>query len=737
MRDDLIGKQLGGYEIIARLGQGGMASVYRARQTSMNRTVALKILPRHLLRDEMYLQRFEREVKIVAQLEHRNIVPVHDYGEHDGQPYIAMRYMPAGSVDDLLAKGPIDPETMLKIIQQIAPALDYAHGKSVLHRDLKPSNILMDDDGGAYITDFGIARILGADTDGATLTTQGVVGTPSYMSPEQAQGQSLDGRSDLYSLGVMLFEMATGRRPFENETPYGIAVMQVTAQPPIPRSLNPKISGAMEQVILKAMKKRKENRYQTAAQFAEALRLAVEEPGSSLHDTQPRPLPVKQALEMTQPSTNANQYVNDQTVPHTAPQPEPPPIMPPPPAYTPVPHSQSQSSVSGLHLRARVRKRRKQGNFWVSIIIGAIIGCGLLTGIAALGLMVISNLLDNSSPITGSVPTLDPTSEAGRQALFSGPGITDDSGTPPVFTNVTPIPSRTPVPQADEAIAPVGVRPTATFPPDFVGQSSTIVYFADRDGSYDIYQYNLRSGVETRLTNSSATNSYPRISPNGARMVFQSDRSGVFDIYVMTLSTRQVNRLTDNGVRDRLPAWSSDGEWIIFSSDTRGDGTYDLYRVRADGSEPPELVYSDGNRNSHARFSRDGRSLVFTTGEPGDARTWEIVRLELSSGEMTYLTDNDVRDSSPSFSPDDEQILYVTAGDGGAAIAVMSADGTGSTIIYDGPGFEWGMSYSDDGAFIIFNEEIGGVGRLYIMRADGTGLREIENEGGFYPSWIP
>jgi serine/threonine-protein kinase len=238
MADDLIGRKIGGYEIVELIGHGGMATVYRARQISMNRIVAVKVLPRQFLNDDTYMQRFIREVKIVAELEHRNIVPVHDYGEADGQPYIVMRYMSGGSVDDLLREGALDLSDIVSITEQIAPALDYAHGKGVLHRDLKPSNILMDDGGGAYLTDFGIARLIG-DVSNVTLTTQGVVGTPSYMSPEQAQGQPLDHRSDLYSLGVMLFEMATGQRPFESDTPYGIAVLQVTATPPSPRSLNP------------------------------------------------------------------------------------------------------------------------------------------------------------------------------------------------------------------------------------------------------------------------------------------------------------------------------------------------------------------------------------------------------------------------------------------------------------------------------------------------------------------
>jgi serine/threonine-protein kinase len=204
-------EKIGRYEIKNELGRGGMATVYHAHDPHFKRDVALKVLPREFLHDPTFRARFEREAQTIAQLEHPAIVPVYDFGEETGQPYIVMRYMSGGSLADRLRRESLATSEAARIVTRLAPALDEAHSQGIVHRDLKPANILFDQRGDPYISDFGIAKL---SQDSATFTGSAIVGTPAYMSPEQARGEKdLDGRSDIYALGVILFEMLTGKRP--------------------------------------------------------------------------------------------------------------------------------------------------------------------------------------------------------------------------------------------------------------------------------------------------------------------------------------------------------------------------------------------------------------------------------------------------------------------------------------------------------------------------------------------
>ncbi len=263
-------EKIGRYEIKAELGRGGMATVYHGYDPRFEREVAIKVLPSELLHsDPQFKLRFEREAKIIAQLEHPAIVPVYDVGDEGGQPYFVMRYMNGGSLSERIKAKVMSIEEAAKILGHIAPGLDEAHAKGIVHRDLKPSNILFDAKGTPYISDFGIAKLSQAQ---ASVTGSAIIGTPAYMAPEQASGETVDGRSDIYALGIILFEMLTGRQPYEADTPMAVAIKHITDPVPHILEANPNLPSDVEMIIQTAMAKNRNDRYSTAVDMVEALR---------------------------------------------------------------------------------------------------------------------------------------------------------------------------------------------------------------------------------------------------------------------------------------------------------------------------------------------------------------------------------------------------------------------------------------------------------------------------------
>lgn len=273
--EDLIGRQLGSYQIIAPLGEGGMAAVYKAYQPRMDRYVALKILPRYYASDPEFVARFKQEARVIAKLEHPHILPVYDYGEEDGYTFMAMRMVDSGTLTEwILENQPLSMEQIRRIISQVGDALDYAHSNEIVHRDVKPSNVLVDKRGNCLLTDFGLAKLV--ETSVKLTRTGGILGTPAYMSPEQGMGQRIDYRTDMYSLGVILYEMATGRPPYQAETPMAIVIKHIQAPLPPPYKFNPDIPEVLERVILKSLAKDPDDRYATMGDFVTALQSATE-----------------------------------------------------------------------------------------------------------------------------------------------------------------------------------------------------------------------------------------------------------------------------------------------------------------------------------------------------------------------------------------------------------------------------------------------------------------------------
>ena len=272
-------RRIASYTLLEPIGHGGMSVVYRARHEALDRTVAVKILSENLAASPEFLERFRREARTVGNLRHPNVITVFDFGQDErGVPYLVLEYIEGPTLADLMDAG-LDDSRIPNLLDQIAAGLDYAHGRGVIHRDIKPGNVLMTDDGRAVLADFGLAWLL----EGAHLTLSGgVIGTPEYMSPEQAAGETIDYRSDVYALGVVLYEMLVGERPFVAETPIAVLLQHLQDPPPSVLIARPDLPLAVADVIARVLAKDPSERYSSAGELARAFRAAFDPRGASV-----------------------------------------------------------------------------------------------------------------------------------------------------------------------------------------------------------------------------------------------------------------------------------------------------------------------------------------------------------------------------------------------------------------------------------------------------------------------
>ena len=269
----MTGARIHGYEILGEIGVGGMSRVYLAKGPKSLRQAAIKLLPSEYLNDLGFRARFEQEAQVIAALAHPAIVPIYEFGVYQGQPFIVMQYMSKGSLAERLARGPLPPDRAVETLARIANALDFTHRQGIIHRDLKPSNILYDQNDDAYLADFGIAA-----RAGATWQQDLAGGTPAYMSPEQAlQGETIDSRSDVYSLGIIAFEMLTGGLPFEGDLPVSVVLKHIYDPPPSLGAANPDLPAALDPVLQRALAKDPRERYPSTGEFSKAFESALHE----------------------------------------------------------------------------------------------------------------------------------------------------------------------------------------------------------------------------------------------------------------------------------------------------------------------------------------------------------------------------------------------------------------------------------------------------------------------------
>jgi tRNA A-37 threonylcarbamoyl transferase component Bud32 len=451
--NDLSDTQLGPYFLRRIIGKGGMATVYQARQPSMDREVAIKVISPDLAIDPEFMARFEREAQTIAKLQHPHILPVYDFGREGDLTYLVMRLMEGGSLAEDLRGGPLPTGRVLELTRQIASALDYAHLRGIVHRDLKPTNVLLDDLGNAYLTDFGIAKLIAGGTTGLTAPGS-VMGTPTYMAPEQWRAEPVDARTDVYALGVMIYQMLLGKVPFAAETPHGLMYQHLDAPPPSPHALNPDLPLSIEPVLVKALAKKRDDRYSSAGALAEAFEKAMRAPSrlpeQTVFDADDDPTyTLGQGMydELYEDEMMARAGDSERQVFKTteAPRVQPAPAVPPAPVYQPPPAYRPSAGPPP----ARYADQTGPFENWLWVVATGVVVLVVLGGIALLGLYWLSSD-DNGGDKVQSTPSFPPvpTATSLTETVF-----------PP--TTVAPPPTQF-VPPPAPTIAP---PPTATTPP--------------------------------------------------------------------------------------------------------------------------------------------------------------------------------------------------------------------------------------------------------------------------------
>lgn len=664
------GDQVGRYIIKEKLGRGGMASVYLAYDPQFERDVALKMLPVGPGYDHDFLERkFVQEAKIIASLEHFAIVPVYDFGNHDGKPFLVMRLMPEGTLKEQLIQGPLPMFEIQLILERIGSALDKAHARNIVHRDVKPTNIFMDEEGLAYLGDFGIAR----DTTGDQTTSR--IGSPRYMAPEMVQGDHLTERTDIYQIGIVLFEMLTGELPFVGDTTEHTMILHLQGEIPRPSDRNQDVPPAIDAVLFKALAKNPDDRFDSAGDLARAYREALE------YGIAPAvPQDTTDWGDVASPGglTNPTQVRNS---PATAYPPADSPPAPAPAAITSPPNR----------------------NYWLMGLLAAAL-LMLVCGISVFFLGITGRLPDPfqqpSEPII-LVPTriddgdqsLEPTEAAeisspaptaeGEQDgdLTLAPTVTLDEPAEPTEAVSESIISLVPQALIDRGAGTGRVvyasdsggnfdlyltneagessrlltSDTNEFNPVFSPSGRQIAYHAVEpvNGTWEIYLISASGGIPSNLTDAVSDDSFPQWSPDGTTIAFHSNRSNQFDLYTIEIESKTVERLTSAPVGDFAPTWSPDGAQIAFYRRIAA-GRHELFLINRDGSGETQLT-DLGAVSQFPVWSPDGSKIAFQSNLNGN---WDIYTLDMTTGQTERITNTGFNSFHPDWTPNGEWLVY-------------------------------------------------------------------------------
>ena len=682
--EDLRGVQFGAYRILDKLGEGGMSAVYRAHQEGVDREVALKVLPRHFVEDAAAVGRFRQEAQVLARLQHPHILPIFDFGESDDYLYIAMPLVRTGTLAVRLRRGPLAPEKAGRIVSQLADALDYAHEQGLVHRDIKPGNVLLDGRGNAMLTDFGIARFYEATTH--FTQTGGVVGTPAYMSPEQSSGEAVDRRSDVYCLGIVLYEMVTGRVPFDADTPVAILLKQMQEAPPRPRTIKRDVRPEVEKVILTALAKRPGERYQTAGALARDLQAA---------------LAGREPVGGPQPAAGAPTRVE---------------APPPQPARS---GARRQPLFVAVGAALALLCLVAAGALWFLFGLGGGNGLPFLAAGEAM----------TPSPATVTTPL---SAAAGEAATATAAlAVTETSATGAAVTE--PAPSPTTAPAAATAEATPTVEPTATLSPAPADwRHGKLAFLVFNDGLRELYTLDLAGGggdprlayrpPGTRLLG-------PLWSPDGGEIVAYELDGTVTFVNPQDGSARTANHLCT------APDWSPDGDRLIcrsLSGQTFAIIDGETGALRGTAPRPAAALLP--------QWSPVADEIVYATLDGDATALW---RRPLEGGLPVELAAESPENYAPAWSPDGQWIAYQSRlGSANSEIWVMDRNGENARRLTQSPGGSWSRApyWSPDGRWLAFvsNRE-GGIeaehGEVFVVSVETGAVEQVTRTGGRVYNW--
>jgi eukaryotic-like serine/threonine-protein kinase len=729
----LPGAKLGRYEIISPLGAGGMGEVYLAHDATLDRKVALKVLPESVASDRNRMQRFVQEAKAASALNHPNIITIHEIGTDPGAHFMVTEFVEGENMRHHLRK----PTTLLEAIDiaiQVASALATAHAAGIIHRDVKPENMMLREDGIVKVLDFGLAKLTErwrkdeVDRDAATQafvhTEPGaVVGTTAYLSPEQARALDVDTRTDVWSLGVVLYEMITGRTPFKGETPSDTSAMILTAEPPPLADFVPDVPLEIERIVRKALQKKRDERYQTVKDMLLDLK--------SLR----RELDVSAAIQRSGTASFASGMTR--------------------PALSAAPPSTQTSLVTRQFGLSRTAQLSVAG-----VLLIALIGVGWYgwrhrnADANGLGTLAVTQLIGRKNDLGETGARHARFSPDGKFIAYASPKGSGSaiwlkqlgSGEPFSTQNELPV-AYSPVwspdglqvaflSQRDSQFgiwamaafngAPTLIKSLDNFPHELVAWArSGKIYFVSQGNLFAFKPATQEMSRAFTIDSSKRERDFA-ISPAEDKVAFTDVVDGQSDIWFVTMGGSTPVRLTNDKAQDSNPVWAPDGKRLVYSS--KRNGIKQIFVVSVDGGEPNQLTFSDGNSNV-LDVSVDGRKILYST----DRDESDLWRIGLDSGKETQLTSESGLELWPDVSPDGKTIAFQTikAATGATLFnsllmtASLSGEAADSQLAPDGFDPLW----SPDGKQIAYLRFANGAHNLWVVHSAGGDARQVTTGG--------